>query len=77
MTEMGFCMTAKNKKIFPPDWFFVTINTISKRKLMNYWLLLMKDKERKLTCISESPIVSYKRNDNLSKILTSLYTNNL
>ena len=75
MTEMGLCMTAKNKKKFL--WFFVTINTISKRKLMKYWLLLMKDKGRKLTCFSESPIVSYKRNDNLSKILTSLYTNNL
>ena len=36
---------------------FVTVNTISKRKLMKYWLLLMKDKGRKLTCFSESPIV--------------------
>ena len=25
---------------------------------MKYWLILMKDKERKLTCFSESPIVS-------------------
>ena len=37
----------------------------------------MKDKERIVTCFSESPIVSYKRNDNLSEIFTSSYTKNL
>ena len=56
---------------------FVTVSKISKRKLMKYWLLLMKDNGRKLTCLSEFLIVSYKRNDNLSEILTSSCTNNI
>ena len=77
MTEMGLCMTAKNKKKNSFRLVFCNYKLISKRKLMNYWLLLMKDKERIMTCFSEFPIVSYKRNDNLSKILTSSYTKNL